>query len=603
MSASSRSLPWLLALGLLAGCAEDPAQLTWPLEVRAPVVGEVLVDGVLAIADPIAPARLAVPSPPPFTVTFIGPDERLTVVDAPGPVLDLRAFVAGPEPIRGALVELTLRVLDGPAEVVAVGQGQVFRAVADGDVLRVTAPDSDDLVIVGLWRADGRATHLTRRPVPDAARVADRALVLAPELPLDAALPVAVARAPGGALTAELTERGLATGLLLGAGRVEPGVAVAVPRPATADAASGVRLRLEDGGAGAPARRTSEATVRFDADGATLSWIDPPGVLPEARGPEAPAWFDAANREWTLTGVEDASWIELRIDGRGDCVGDPWRLVLPAGPAAVIPRVPGADPLDAPLVELSVTAVHVAGDDLEGILADGPPPVAAPGRLTARRAATVESVWRTDRVDCPAHPLRGLYVIDDAVCSPASVPPLAVVTRCGALAPLADGAALCGGFEGGRFVSAAVGALEVSADDEAVSIEAPGRPVALRRVPAADARPPADAVGDWSRYTLARQPLNGAGQATGEAVVIEAGLSTAATIGLDGALRVRTGQWAFDARLVEGDADTGRAAVHTGGCAARPAEVELSWLGDAVEIRGEAVDGEAGRRWILTLRR
>lgn len=597
-------LTFALALAALgAGCAEDPARIGWLLEVRAPVAGEVVVDGVSGLVDPIAPAHLSVPSPPPFTVTFIAPDTRLTVVDVAGPVVDLRAFVPGPVAIRGGLVELTVRVLDGPAEVVGVAAGQVFRAAPDGDVMRLRTVASADLMIVGLWRQDGRATHLTRRPLPDADRIADREIVLAPDRALDGSMPITVSTGPGGAVRAELTEGGLATGLLLGAGRVEPGVAVAIPRPMQADPASGVRVRLEDGGAGLAARRTVEATLGLDADGAALDWIAPPEVLPEARGPDAPAWLDVAARQWTFAGLDDASWIELRIDGRGDCVGAPWRVVMPPAEVVALPPAVGPDPLAAPLVEMSVTAVRVVGDDLAGLLADGPPPVAEPERLTVRRTATTDSVWRTGPPDCPAHPLRGLYVIDDAVCSAATVPPQAVVTRCGALAPLSDGAGLCGRFDDGGFAATGGGRMDVQADEDGVLIDAPGGPVGLHPLTAAAARPPADAVGDWSRFTLSRQPLNAAGQATAAAVVVEAGLSTAATISAGGDVRVRTGQWAFDARLIEGDADAARAAVQTAGCAARPPEVELRWLGDAIEIRGEAIDGDAGRRWILALER
>lgn len=598
--------PALVFALALAACDGAPDRLTWPLEVRAPVVGEVWVDGELAVVDPLVPARLEVPTPPPFTVTFIGPDGPLTIIDAPGPLVDLRHFVAGPDPVRGTLVELSLQVLDGPAEVVGVADGQVFRAASDGDLLRLTVPRSPDLVLIGLWRRDGRASHLTRRAVADAALLAGRVLALAPEQPLDETLPITVRSGAGGALAAELTEAGLRTGLLLGSGRIEPGVAVAIPRPAVAQARSGIWVRVEDGAAGELPRSTIEAALPLDADGATLEGSTVPGVLPAIRGPDAPAFFDAGERTWTFTGLEDASWVELQIDGRGDCVGQPWRVIAPAGQRVIVPPAVGSDPLDAPIVELRVTAVRIAGDDLAALLADGPSPRALPGRLTARRTTGFTSFWRTGQADCPIHPLRGVYAIDGpgVICSAASAPGRVVVTRCGEVAPLADSAAICGAFDGDGFASTADGPLAVRITDGVISISTPGGALALHPLPESSARPPADAVGDWSRFTLSRQPLNAAGQATAEAAIIEAGVARiVATIGPGGEIRVRTDRWAFDARLVEGDADTGRAEIQTAGCAARPAEVALRWLGDRVEIEGDAIDGADGRRWRLTLDR
>ncbi len=598
----------LLATSVLlaAACGSPADRQTWPLEVTAPSVGEIWVDGLQAVVDPLVPARLAVPTPPPFDVTFIGEDGPLTLLAVPGPHLDLRHFVGGPDPVRGSLVELQVQILDGPADVIGIAEGQVYRSAADGDLHRLVVPQSPELLLVGLWRADGRATHITRRPVPDAALAAERIVALAPDAPLDGSIALTVDGGPGGALTAELTERGLRTGLLLGSGRIDPGVAVAVPRPARPADDAGVWIRIEDGGAGRRARRTIEAALSLDADGAALRWSTTPGILPAARGPDAPAWFDAAGRTWSLTDVGDASWLELTIDGRGDCLGRPWRIIGPAVEQFTVPPAIGVDPLDAPLLDVRLTAVVVQGATLEGLMADGPPAVALPGRVTARRTASVDSVWRTDQADCTPHPLQGVYAIDGpgAVCDPTVAPPVAVVTRCGALAPLTDGTTVCGRFAADTFESVVHGRLAVDAEDGSARIEAPAGPIALFARPEPAARPPGDAVGDWSRFTLARQPLDGEGRATADSVVIESAVATpVATIELDGRITVRAEQWAFDARLIEADADSGRAEVHTAGCAARPPEVDLSWSGDRVEMVGEAVDGDSGRRWTLTLQR
>lgn len=605
--AATPSLTLVVSLAVWAAGCDSPLQRqTWPLEVTAPVVGEIWVDGVQAVVDPLAPARLDVPTPPPFDVTFIGDDGPITLLEVPGPHLDLRHFVAGPEPVRGNLVELRVQILDGHADIVGVAEGQIYRAAAEGDIRRIAVPQSPELVLIGLWRADGRATHITRRPVPDAALVADRILALAPDAPLDGALAITVEGGPGGALTAELTERGLRTGLLLGSGRIDPGVAVVVPRPVEPTDDAGLWVRIEDGGAGRGARRTVEAALALEGEEAALRWVETPGILPAARGPDAPAWFDASARTWTLTDVAEASWLELTIDGRGDCLGRPWRIIGPTAETFTVPPAIGTDPLDAPLLDVRLTAVTVQGATLEELMADGPTTAALPGRLTARRTASIDSIWRTDQADCTPHPLQGLYAIDGpgTVCDPTVAPPSAVVTRCGALAPLTDGSTVCGQFAGDAFESVVHGRLAVDIDDGSARIDAPAGPISLFVRPDPDARPPGDAVGDFSRFTLARQPLDDQGRATAEAVVIESGVATpVATIGLDGRISVRAAQWAFDARLVEADADGGRAQVHTAGCAARPPEVELRWSADGVEVVGEAIDGASGRRWTLTLQR
>lgn len=604
MSTVNRLLP-LLPLLLLA-CAEPPAQQAWPLEVRAPVAGEVWVGEQFALVDPLAPARLEVVTPPPFTVTFLGPDGPLTLVDAPGPVVDLRLFVDAPAPIRGRIVELVVRPLEGEPDLVAVADGQVFAPTGWTDG-RATLPVPDtDLILLAVWRTAGRATHITRRAFSAPGLAAGRELTLAPERPLDAALPITVDAAPGGALLAELTEDGVRTGLLLGAGRIEPGVAVAIPRPEEADPRVGLWVRVEDGSAGEPPRRVIEAALPLVGDGAALRWPAPPTVDPPARGPDRPAWFDAAARRWTVDGAADASWIELTIDGRGDCVGRPWRIIAPPGEAVVAPPAVGADPLDAPIVDARIAAVRVVGASLDDLLADGPEPVSVPGRLTGRSTAAIRGFWRTDPASCPSHPLRGLYVLDaaDAACAADTPAPRAIITRCGAYAPLADGGLACGRFEGEALNTDALGPLPVEVDAGVVHVDAPPAGARLYPVPAPEARPPADAVGDWSRFELWRQPINERGEATAEPALIEAGISgAAATIGADGALTVRTARWAFAARLVDGDADAAVAEVEAAGCAARPPWVDIAWRGERVELRGEAIDGDVGRRYILDLRR
>lgn len=599
----ARLLPCVCALALAA--CDAPVQPTgWTLEVSAPVAGEVWVDGVFDLVSPLRPTVLTVPSPPPFTVTFIGPDGPLTVVDAPGPRVDLRHFVEGPAPVRGALVELRVQALDGPAQVVGVAGGQVFAGAADGDVIRLAVPDRPDLVLVGLWRDDGRASHLARRPVPEPGLVTDRVLVMAPEVALDQSLPVTVSGGPGGALTAELTAGGLRTGLLLGAGRIDPGVAVGIPRPVAIDGGLGVWVSVEDGGATRRARRTLEAALTFDGDGAALDWSDPPGVLPAARPPESAAWLDVAERAWTLDDLGSPSWLELTIDGRGDCLGRPWRVITAPAERVEVPAAVGVDPLDAPMILLRVTAVSVQGADLAELLDDPPDPVALPGRLAVKRTASVDSAWRTGQVDCPEHPLRGAYALGGAgvACSERDPPATAVIGRCGALVPLVDGTAACGVFADGGFDAAVGGRWSVDVGDARLTLDGPEGPIELFRRVDPLARPPADAVGDWSRFSLSRQPVDADGRATGPAVVVESGVATpVATIGLDGTVVVRAEQWALDARLVEADADTGRAEVDAAGCPARPDAVTLSWSGDAVQIVGEATG--IGRRWILDLQR
>ncbi|MEZ4437016.1 MAG: hypothetical protein R3F65_31865 [bacterium] len=269
-------------------------------------------------------------------------------------------------------------------------------------------------------------------------------------------------------------------------------------------------------------------------------------------------------------------------------------------------RRPRPRPLRRPLVYARVRAIHPTGATLADLLTAGPAPLELPQWLARRATGTTEGFFRSGAEICdpPAprplrarrsrrrlrprdpraprrhHPLRPprrarrRHPPSPAAASPARTPPLRDPRR--RHPPRRP-------RRRHLTLPTATGAVRLTPIERPTATEPP------------------TATGDYTRFTLTRQPIDPEGRATDDPIVIDGGPAPdgpAATL-TRGELRVRTRRWSFDARLVTADGETARALADTGGCATRPAALRLTWTPTAVIIQGDAAD----RRYQLTLRR
>lgn len=590
----------LLSSALVA-CAPPDDGTT--LEVRAPLAGAVHLDDQTLAVAPLAPARFTLRAPGPHTLTYTADAGALTLVDVDGPLIDLAPLLDARPPIRGVLYPLELRATPG-ARVVAVADGQLFTPTASGDRLRLHLPDAPT-TLVALWTDPPR---LTRIPVPSPRLEAGAVIELTPRVALTAELLVALDAAPRGRVVAELTEQGLRTGLRLADGLADTATALVVPRPPDPSPHSGLWITATDQSTGEAARRETTAALPLDAPGVVLTWPPTPTADPPPRDAARALPLDPT-AGWTLTGAPDAGWIEIELEGRGACADSRRRVIVPPDAPLIVPPAPGLDPFAAPLVFARIRAIHPTGATLADLLAHGPAPIELPQWLARRATATTEGYFESGAETCDPPPLRGLYALAapaDA-CDPATPAPRAAITRCGHLVALAGDDTLplaCGRFTGNdplRYETRGQGTLPVGRDGATLTVPTATGAVRLTPIDPATATEPPTATGDYTRFTLARQPIDPQGRATGDPVVIDGGPAPdgpAATFAR-GDLRVRTRWWSFDARLLTADGETARALADTGGCAERPAELRITWSPNAVRIDGDAAD----RRYQLTLRR
>lgn len=593
----------LAALALLvgaAGCTDPFSPAT--IEVRSPLAGEVEIAGQRRAVGPLAPARFEALGPGPYTVTFLGPGDPLSILDVPGPAIDLAPFVDTAPPIDGVIHPLRVRPAAG-ATVVAVVDGRVYAPVEDGATLLFRVPDAPTM-LVAVWPGD--PPRLTRRPVTSPRRELEAVIPLDPLTRLEGELLVAVDAAPAAQITAELTEQGLRTGLHVTTGIADLAGALLVPRPITPSTASGLWITataLDSTGA----ERTVETAVGFDHPGIRVAWPASPALEPPPREAERALAFDPAEG-WTTDPLAEG-WTVVDLDGRGICAPRRHRVVIPAGAPLQVPALPGPDPFAAPLVFARLAPTTTRGLDLDALLAAGVRPAELPQWTAQRTTSAVEGFFEIGTEICDPPPLRGAWRVatPDDTCALSTRAPRAVITRCGHFVALDGDRATplgCGRFTGDSdlaYQPVAGGTFAVTRDGDALRVPSPAGPVTLTPVPAPAAVEPATHNGAYTRFSLARQPIDREGRALDDYAVIAGGAvdgGPAATIER-GVLTVRTPRWAFDGRLVASDSETATAEADTGGCAERPARLTIRWSRDEIVIEGDAVDA----RHRLTLRR
>ena len=584
-----------LALACLSAC--NPEVVATPvgfLEVRGPA-GQVTV-GTLRAEITGGRARLIGMGPPPYTVTWEGPDARVTVLEVPGPTLDLQAMLL-PPPIRGDLIDLDIRPsVDGAMAVVLVAGDQVFAAEPVAGGFHGLAPRGVPTDIVALFARDGRAVALGRRRLPDPA-LASQPLAIAPGIPLDGRLAVRLETAPAGVVTGELTLHGLRTGLILGSGLADRLGAVALPRPdidALPEGGVWLEAQARDPGEAEP-RLITAAHALLGTEQATLPWPQDAEVRPRPSAPAvAPVLTADQRRLRFLPG--DAAWVEVVIEASNSClVRRPWRIFAPAAAGEVlIPRLE-ADALTLPALQTQLTLHTLPGLTYADLLAgDAPPAVRWP--RTAQRATrqTTRGTLRGGDTTCTPTALRGDYrLVEAGLCTGQPARTL-TIGPCGDLLPLDGAGDLCGAT-----------AEDLQPDGDTLRL---GDAQLLRPADPTDPTP-AVLVGDWHRVDVTQEhwtatPDGRRGQPLDDPARIEAAADGPyLRFEPNGRFRLRTRYAQLDGALQTFDGLTGTLEADPDDCGARH-PVPLDLTDGTLTLDRWTPDGRgAGTRQIVRIRR
>lgn len=520
----------LAAVTAAAACEAPPVPAPGgghSLVVRSPVAGTVTVEGFSAAVTAREGVELTGLGAPPYTVTLEMADERVTLVDVPGPVVDFAAMVDRAPPVRGETVTVRLRLgASGAVEARALSRQQVLaaRTLADGALALDLPADDGPVEVVALWSQDGRARRMARVRLSDVRRQAPEELHLEPDIVLDRHVAVSFAGEPAGHVRGELTYAGQPTGLILGGGFAEPGVAAAIPLPPPRR-----ELRAFGVWISGTARRVGAATpvaavadhVALSARAHTLRWAPPIDVAPAPVGDPtraAPLVRSGLTLRWTAEATS-ATYVEVELDGRSGCERVRWRVIAPAAPGGlVLPPVAGPDPLAMPLIVGRFEAVTVADRtyaDLFGAEAVVPSRLPTVTARVVRRA--VAGLWRGGADDCRGAELTGRYAVvaagDAGACRPGAAVAEGLIDRCGRWVPLAEGdgagaALTCGRADGRRFVFQSGAAQAVQpvtwGDTTALALDHPDAPLVLVpwRRPDDVREPPPELRGAWHRVEV-----------------------------------------------------------------------------------------------------
>ncbi len=616
MNRRRRQLGWgavaLCAALLLGGCDPDGPTTSagGRLEVRAPVAGLVAVGDRAVALQPLVPAVLEGVGPGPYTVDFQGDRERVTVLDVPGPVVDLGLVLGAGPAARGTETRLHVEAPDAAA-VLLVADGRRALGVPDGQGgWRVDAPRGIEADVLAWW--PGEAVGRRRLGDPAAAG----SVLLAPDQPLVRTFDVTVLGDLPGYARVELTVGGVRTGWVLGegaVGQVRPDQRVALramvppPGPVLGEVGLWVEGQAVELGGAAP-RATRGVHLPLDAAGHTLTWAARLEVAPGFRADAQRAFFGRPAPPLRVGGpAEDATWLEVQLVGDDGCDRVRWRVVAPADRAELtLPRPGVGDPLALPRVEGRVALVGWAGVDYADLFASGAADALAPGlatRATWSRAA--DGAWRGGAAGCGADDRQGLYAAYDAAatCRAGDAAPRALVDRCGAVvgaAPLG----LCGQLIDDTFVGVASPPAAVERDDGGALVIARGAgAVRLEPLPARGDPPPRALLGRWSAFE--RYELREASDGTrDDEVRVAAGGGDGGpwlVVEADGWARLRTPGVAFDA-TVRVDAEGVTLDVAGPGCADVPRSLPASFEGEALTLRETVPTREGGlllRRTVL----
>lgn len=502
--------------------------------------GSVRVGAVQVEVEAGQPARLSAIGPPPWVVTWQGADETVTVLEVPGPLLDLTRLLQ-PAPVRGSLITLDIRPSPAARAVVLVAGDQVLVAEPTAEGFLGRAPRGVPTEIIALF-GDERPVSLGRRYVPDPART-PQPLAVGPDVPLSEGTAVRLESAPAGHVQGELTVGGLRTGLILGSGLAARQEAVVLPRPAAAawpEAGLWIEAQARDPGQALP-YATTAAHLRLETTEATLVWPADGQVRP-APGPTHAAPVLADGRLRWLAG--EALWVEVVLDAIDGCAPPRrWRILAPAAPESLV--LPALEFLQWPLLQARVGLRTRADTTWAELLAgEAPLPVRWPQTLSLVSERWVAGALRGGDA-CTASPRQGRYLLEEPRCRE-DVSRAVVVDRCGRLLPEDGGVDFCA----------------ATADDLVPTDDGFALGSARLVAPAvASQAAPGGLQGDYHRIEIRRQhrraTASGAPDVPLEAVVrIESGDAATgpfARISPEGRVTVRAERFDFDGALADFD--------------------------------------------------
>ncbi len=502
---------------LLLGCEGDSISERIDLVVRGGQPGSVRVGDRTAILQPRGQTTLVDVGEGPYTLHIDLPDERLTLLEVPGPAVDLEYHLPFADPLVDEQIDLCFEPEPEEGFQVAAFDGVLRLPPSEMGGPCIRAPIDRPIEVVALW-APGAALdrpQLARRSIRSALHT--RNWPIRPEVPLDAQLGVAIDGTPPARIEVELTLDDVRTGLIVGSGLATTGSAVGVPRPRGVEGTDGLGLRV---GAVARAvgveRPVAEVAVQvpLDREGVTLSWPAPVEVSPAPRAVDLALQLRREPRSlaWEST-LSEAAWVELEVEAQDGCRTQRWRVVGPAASGELVVPAwpdPSGDPLDAPVLRGRLTRVDIVGRSYTELLAPGAPSSAtrAVAARVSRRAAV--GAWRGGPPSCEVDPRAGVYTLRvGGRCDPAVEAPLVVVGRCGEVVGLESDAAGfigCRRFDGDRVLGAGEPWSVTTEDDGSLEIRrADGT---LRLVPV-DPPPavaaPASLLGDWFELTATRE--------------------------------------------------------------------------------------------------
>ena len=223
----SGRLAWVL-LALLGGCGDSIAPRV-DLVVLGGQPGTVRVGDRTAVLQPRGQTTLVDVGEGPYTVHVDLPDERLTLLEVPGPIVDLEFHLPFADPLVDEQIDLCFEPEPAEGFQVAAFDGVLRLPPAERGGSCIRAPLDRPIEVVALWSASAALEHphLTRLSIRSALHT--RLWPIRPEVALDAQIGVAIDGSPPARIEVELTLDDVRTGLVLGAGLATTGSAVGVP--------------------------------------------------------------------------------------------------------------------------------------------------------------------------------------------------------------------------------------------------------------------------------------------------------------------------------------------------------------------------------------
>lgn len=487
------------------GCEAPTIDPPAAIFINAPVAGTVSVRGQITRISSTKTSTIDRIGDGPYTVTLSYAGGQVTIVDAPGPLIDFGAVVSAPPVLLGPPV--AVHVIPNPregAQAVLVAGDQVILPEEDAEGFVFSAAGNREAEVVVLWSTDGRARTMARRKILDPRAFTE--IEVRPTVSLEGApLPVVSGDGRSAWVTAELTVGGRRSGLLLAEGRIGRGASLAIPRgDAPGFEGHGLWVTAAEGRPGLqrPVAEVS-AHVEWRAEIVSIDWPSAPDLSPQPRR-STPSFLSAIDPRvsWGPQ-TQQGTYLELELIGYDGCRAVPHRYILPADPGEIdLPRSVD-DPLAAPLVSATVRLSRL-GLSYAELFGEPHDPSALPRRIGGASMASFDGWWRVGEVACAVDERAGWWTLarPPGTCVPGQVADRVRIDRCGTVVDIDAGFLRCGRLEGARIVGDEGGALEIAEEGEALLIVRSGDDWRLRPAGAPGISVPAALIGAWGRVEV-----------------------------------------------------------------------------------------------------